>query len=63
MTQKELLYFEDAIMHIDSIIKILNHSKQIIDDDNISNFIDNELSRQQSLKEQLMNTLGDKVNE
>ena len=63
MTQKELLYFEDAIMHIDSIIKILNHSKQIIDDDNISNFIDNELSKQQSLKEQLMNTLGDKVNE
>ena len=62
MTQKELLYLEDAIGHEQNIIKICNESLNIITDDKLKQFIDNELTKHNSLKESLINTLKEKAN-
>lgn len=63
MTQKELSYFEDAIGHECNIIKILEDAKNNLQDENLVTFVNNELEIHKVLKEKLMNTLEEKVNE
>ena len=63
MTQKELLYFEDAIGHETSIIKILKDSIENLNDERLVTFMNSELSKHNELKQKLMNKLGEKVNE
>ena len=43
MTEKELLYFEDAIGHEKNIIKIIEENKKEVDDERISNFFLNQI--------------------
>ena len=43
MTEKELLYFEDAIGHEKNIIKINEENKKEVDDERISNFFLNQI--------------------
>ena len=62
MTQKELLYVEDAISHEKIIIDVCNDLLTHIDDDNIADFINNEISNHESLKENLLNMLEAKSN-
>ena len=62
MTQKELLYFEDAIGHIGNIIKIINESMKNLEDENLVSFMQNELNVQTNLKETLMSKLKEKAN-
>lgn len=62
MTQKELLYFEDAIGHIGNIMKILEESIKNVEDEKILSFMQNELSIQNNLKQNLMNMLEGKAN-
>ena len=62
MTQKELLYVEDAISHEKIIIDVCNDLLTHIDDDNIADFINNEISNHESLKENLLNMLEVKSN-
>ena len=63
MTQKELLYLEDAIGHENSIISLLNTSLENIEDENLVSFIENEIDRHQTEKEDLINLLEEKANE
>ena len=62
MTQKELLYFEDAVWHEDSIIKILTNSIDNLDDEELINFMQNEVEKHSRLKQELMDMLGEKNN-
>lgn len=62
MTQKELLYFEDAISHEDIITKIIRDNLISIQDDNIISFMNNELNIHQNLKKDLMRVLEGKTN-
>ena len=62
MTQKELLYFEDAIGHEESIIKIINDSIHKLQDEKLISFMNNELIVHENLKTNLINTLGEKAN-
>ena len=62
MTQKELLYVEDAIGHEQSIIKICNESINTLDDDNLISFLKNEIKLHTSIKEKLINILKEKSN-
>ena len=62
MTQKELLYFEDAIGHETSIVTILKNSIEQLEDERLVTFMNNELSKHNELKQKLMNKLGEKVN-
>ena len=62
MTQKELLYFEDAIGHETSIVTILKDSIEQLEDERLVTFMNSELSKHNELKQKLMIKLGEKVN-
>ncbi len=62
MTQKELLYLEDAIGHEQNLSKICEESLNLINDDQLKSFIENELNKHNSLKEELINLLKEKAN-
>ena len=63
MTQKELLYVEDAIGHEGSIISILEESLKNISDENLVLFLEEKLNKYNSMKEKLINILEEKTNE
>ena len=63
MTQKELLYIEDAIGHECSMISILEDSISTLDDNKLISFMKKELNMHNTLKEKLMNVLEKKANE
>lgn len=62
MTQKELLYLEDAIGHETSIIDICNTSIKEIDDEEIISFLNSEIQKHTETKEKLLNIMEEKVN-
>ena len=57
MTQKELLYVEDAIGHEKNMISILKDTIGNLTDKSLVNFLKNELKKHEILKEKLMNKL------
>ena len=63
MTQKELLYIEDAIGHENTIIKVCEDMINNLQDENLKSFIKEELPIQQNTKENLLNMLEVKSNE
>lgn len=62
MTQKELLYIEDAVEHESIIIKILEDTKNRLDDDRLISFIDTNINTHTTMKENLINKLEEKAN-
>ena len=63
MTQKELLYVEDAIGHETSIINICEDIICKLEDDSLINFLESEIKKHKSTKKDLMNMLEVKSNE
>ena len=63
MTQKELLYIEDAINHECNIISILDSMTQNLEDEEIASFIEDKQEEHIELKEKLINLLKEKANE
>ena len=63
MTQKELLYVEDAIGHEGNIIKICQDAVTKLEDESLVKFMEDEINRHKSTKEKLMNMLEAKANE
>ena len=63
MTQKELLYIEDAVGHEGNIIKILEDTINNLEDNKLVTFLKNELKRHTAMHEKLMYVLEDKANE
>ena len=60
MTQKELLYLEDAVGHEASILEILNESLKQVDDENIVTFLEEEIDKHKSIKKELIILMEDK---
>ena len=63
MTQKELLYFEDAIGHEKNIILICDESINKIDDGELISFFEKEKAVHEEVLNKLIDFLGGKVNE
>lgn len=63
MTQKELLYIEDAIGHEKNIIAICTDTLERLEDENLISFLKNELEVHKKTKENLLNELEVKANE
>ncbi len=63
MTQKELLYFEDAIGHESNMISIIEAGIQNLEDENLVSFMNNELTKHRETKKKLMNLLEANQNE
>ena len=63
MTQKELLYFEDAINHEKSIIKICEEIINNLEDEELISFMENERDQHNLMQEKLINRMEEKANE
>ena len=63
MTQKELLYLEDAIGHEKNIISICRDTIQKLENEQLVSFMDCELDKHVQLQEKLVNMLEVKANE
>ena len=63
MTQKELLYLEDAIGHEQSILKILESFEGRLEDKSISKYINSEMAKHKKTLNKLMNFMEDISNE
>ena len=62
MTQKELLYVEDAVEHEKSIIKLCNIFLNKLDDDNLKDFITNQINSHEDAKSKLLSLLEEEAN-
>ena len=58
MTQKELLYVEDAVGHEQNLIKILIETINLLQNTDLKNFLSGQLKIHQDIKKELMNLLG-----
>ena len=63
MTQKELLYLEDAIEHESSIIQIFNNYLKDLENSELLSFMENQISQHTETKEKLTLLLKEKANE
>ena len=63
MTQKELLYVEDAIGHERVIISSIEEVINSLDDEDLQMFMHQELSYHKKMEEDLLNVLEDLGNE
>ena len=63
MTQKELLYVEDAVEHEKNTIDICNYIIETVDDNDLADFMKKELKKHESIKEKLIAKLEECSNE
>lgn len=63
MTQKELLYLEDAVNHEQNIVAYLKDSVSCIENENLSSFLEDEITSHEGICKKLMNLLEDEANE
>lgn len=61
MTQKELLYVEDAIGHEKNVSSIIEETIEMLEDKNLQTFMKNELKKHQLIESKLMNLLEEEV--
>ena len=57
MTQKELLYVEDAIGHEGVIINVLTETLNYLEDPNLISFMEKELKLHEEFQEKLVSKL------
>lgn len=62
MTQKELLYVEDAIGHETNIINICEDMINTLEDKNLVLFMEKQIKKHTNIKEKMMCKLEEKVN-
>lgn len=61
MTQKELLYMEDAIEHEINIIEICKYSLDMLEDSELVTFMEHNLKKHEALKEKLMEAMEESL--
>ena len=61
MTQKELLYVEDAIGHEQNVSQIVFETIQLLEDKNLQSFMKSELKKHQAIENRLMSLLEGEV--
>lgn len=63
MTQKELLYMEDAIGHEQNLETIFNNFSNELEDKSLVSFIQKSAKKHHSLSEKLLKVMEDTANE
>ncbi len=63
MTQKELLYVEDAIGHEQNIKSIINESINLMEDNNLISFLNKEYKKHDAMEKKLVKLLEECSNE
>lgn len=63
MTQKELLYMEDATEHEKNLIEIVNFTIESLEDEELVTFMKKQLKKHKDLKEKLLKVMEETANE
>ena len=63
MTEKELLYLEDAIGHEKNIIRICSEFVNNLSDSNLISFVKEQINSHKNIENNLMTLLKEKTNE
>ncbi len=63
MTQKELLYVEDAVGHEKNMIAICKETVRCLQDEKLKSFLEKEIKKHEKMQEKLLNMLEVKANE
>ena len=63
MTQKELLYVEDAIGHEKTMIEMLNSTMESLEDEELQEYLDSEIKIHTKMEKELLKFMEDLVNE
>lgn len=63
MTQKELLYVEDAIGHEKNIIAVCQETINCLEDEKLVSFLEKEVKKHESMHKKLLKVLEEKANE
>ena len=63
MTQKELLYCEDAVGHEQNIIAVIEDTIERIEEESLKTFLEAELEGHKQTQEELIEMLEGKANE
>ena len=63
MTQKELLYLEDAVKHEQNIIAVCNDTISRLEDKSLKTFLKTEVKKHNSMLNKILNMLEDEANE
>ena len=61
MTQKELLYVEDAIGHEQNVEQIVSEAINMLEDKNLQTFLKSELKKHQAIETKLINLLESEI--
>ena len=63
MTQKELLYVEDAINHERNIIAYCEDTLEYLEEEQLVSFMEKEIKKHESIEQKLLKLLEEKTNE
>ena len=63
MTQKELLYMEDAVEHEKNLIDIYTYTIETLEDKNLITFMKTNLKKHENMKKKLITVLEEMSNE
>ena len=63
MTQKELLYLEDAVGHEKVMISVISETINLLEDEDLIDYMKDELDTHQNIQNKLMKVLEDEANE
>ena len=63
MTQKELLYYDDAISHEQSISSYIEYAISNLEDSDLVEFMNKELKNHEMIQSKLLGVLEDNINE
>ena len=61
MTQKELLYVEDAIGHEKTLLSVISETIKKLESEDLADFMDTELERHQKMYDKLLKLLEDEA--
>ena len=62
MTQKELLYIEDAITHESNVIKICEDMINTLEDADKVSFMEKQAKKHKNVRDRMISVLEDKIN-
>ena len=63
MTQKELLYVEDAICHENEVMMVLQETMNMLDDEQLVDYLDNQIEIHEGIYNSFISLLKENANE
>ncbi len=63
MTQKELLYLEDAYEHECNIIEVCMETMNMLEDEDLVSFVEKEIKKHEKMKKELYNKMEGLAND